>query len=94
MTVPPPETLTAAFHLAARAITLDFTDTSERQDVRCSRSNQQMTGKQYQARSIAEKSTATTEVQPQINVSDIHKQLVELQSAVAMLRTEPPPDYG
>jgi len=35
MTVPPPETLTAAFDYAARAITLDFTDTSERRDVSC-----------------------------------------------------------
>ena len=91
LTVPPPETLTSAFDLAARAITLDGTDTSERRDVSCSRTNQQATKKQYQARSIVEKSIATTEVQPQINVSDLHKQLVELQSAVAMLRTEPPP---
>mgnify|MGYP003444680209 CR=1 FL=1 len=91
MTVPPPETLAAAFDLAVRAITLDVTDKPERRDVSRSRTDQQPTRKQYQARSIAETSTVTTEDQHQINVSDLHKQLVELQTAVASLRTAPPP---
>ena len=74
MTVPPPETLAAAFDLAVRAIKLDVTNEPGHRDVSRSRTHQQPIRKQYQARSIAEKSIVTTREQPQMNVSDLHKQ--------------------
>lgn len=75
--------------MAVRAITLDDTDTSGHQDTSRRGQDQPPTRKPYQARSIAESSTTRNEEQRLI-ASDLQKQIGELQTELATLKTAIP----